>query len=196
MRNRGVTKKSRDYWVATNFNKNFVQWKSPPKCIFSVLRVLGVTCFFNIVAPDEGGHKIFDHQIEGSQKYCQGIFGNSWPPLFQRKWWPPLVWSQKIYSINPPFKNLGGTNVPTKQNYFSTPMSSQYVETVCKMQLNHYQRFSIALSVSYGIIPDDSANRKYRWKVFFYWVFLNPFSREYQMPLTSLPYLPEKGQSR
>ena len=33
------------------------------------------------------------------------------------------------------------------------------------------QRFSIALSVSYGIIPDDSANRKYRWKVFFYWVF-------------------------
>ena len=33
------------------------------------------------------------------------------------------------------------------------------------------QRFSIALSVSYSIIPDDSANRKYRWKVFFYWVF-------------------------
>ena len=25
MRNRGVTKKSRDYWVATNFNENFVQ---------------------------------------------------------------------------------------------------------------------------------------------------------------------------
>ena len=34
------------------------------------------------------------------------------------------------------------------------------------------QRFSIALTVSYGIIPDDSANRKYRWEVFFYWVFL------------------------
>ena len=25
MRNRGVTKKSRDFWMATNFNENFVQ---------------------------------------------------------------------------------------------------------------------------------------------------------------------------
>ena len=39
--------------------------KFPPKCIFSGLPALGVTCFFNIVAP-EGGHKIFDHQIGGS----------------------------------------------------------------------------------------------------------------------------------
>ena len=40
---------------------------------------IGVTCFFNIVAP-ERGHKIFDHQIGGSQKYCRGTFGKSWPP--------------------------------------------------------------------------------------------------------------------
>ena len=51
---------------------------------------MGVTCIFNIVAR-RGGHKIFDHQIGGSQKYCRGTFGNSWPPLFQRKWWPPYV---------------------------------------------------------------------------------------------------------
>ena len=37
------------------------------KILFSEIapkRTLGVTCFFNIVAPD-GGHKIFDHQIGG-----------------------------------------------------------------------------------------------------------------------------------
>ena len=34
-----------------------------PKMLFSALRVLGVTCFFNIVAP-EGGHKFLDHQIK------------------------------------------------------------------------------------------------------------------------------------
>ena len=32
------------------------------KMDYSALHALGVTCFFNIVAP-EGGHKIFDHQI-------------------------------------------------------------------------------------------------------------------------------------
>ena len=37
-----------------------------PKCIFSVLRALEVTYFFNIVALGGGGHKIFDHQIGGS----------------------------------------------------------------------------------------------------------------------------------
>ena len=40
---------------------------------------------------------------------------------------------------------------------------------------NHNQHFSIALTVSYSIIPDNSADRKYRWEVFFYWVFLISF---------------------
>ena len=39
------------------------------------------------------------------------------------------------------------------------------------MEAKLSQRFSIALTVSYGIIPGDSANRKYWWKVFFYWDF-------------------------
>ena len=41
--------------VATNFNENCVQWNSPPNALFSALRAVGVTCFFNIVAPDGGG---------------------------------------------------------------------------------------------------------------------------------------------
>ena len=39
-----------------------------PKCIFSTLRALGVTYFFNIVAPGGGSHKIFDHQMGGGHK--------------------------------------------------------------------------------------------------------------------------------
>ena len=35
-----------------------------------------------------GGSKNFWSSNRGSQKYCRGAFGNSWPP-FQRKWWPP-----------------------------------------------------------------------------------------------------------
>ena len=50
----GLTKKSRNYWVAANFNENFVQW-IVPKMHISVPCALGVTCFFNIVAPDGGG---------------------------------------------------------------------------------------------------------------------------------------------
>ena len=59
-----------------------------------------------------------------------------------------------------------------------------------------YSVFSIALTVSYGIIPDESADHKYRWEVFFLLGLFNPFSGEYPMILTSLPYLPDKGQSR
>ena len=74
--------------MATNFNENFVQWNSPKMHIFSATRiVLGVTCFFNIVAP-EGGHKIFDHQM-GSHKYCRDTFGNSWPPFPKKMVAPP-----------------------------------------------------------------------------------------------------------
>ena len=49
---------------------------APKMHIFCAMRIGGSTCFFNIVAP-KGGHKIFDHQIGGSQKYCRGTFGNS-----------------------------------------------------------------------------------------------------------------------
>ena len=50
--------------------------------IFCAARI-GVTCFFIIVAP-EGGHKNFDHQIGGLQKYCRGTFWNSWPPYSKK----------------------------------------------------------------------------------------------------------------
>ena len=58
-----------------------------------LLRALGVrlrpTCFFNIVA-SEGG-SIFDHQIEGSQKYCEVLSENHDPPI-PKKMVAPLVW--------------------------------------------------------------------------------------------------------
>ena len=42
MRNKGVTKKSRGYWVATNFNENFVQCQIAPKIhIFCATRIGG-----------------------------------------------------------------------------------------------------------------------------------------------------------
>ena len=53
-----------------------------------------------------------------------------------------------------------------------------YIQTKTNVSQNFpflIQRFSIALTVSYGIIPDDSADHKYRWEVFFYWVFLIRF---------------------
>ena len=61
--------------MATNFMKILFNEIAPKLNIFSATHT-GVTCFFNVVAP-EGGHKIFDHQIGGSQKYCRGTFGNS-----------------------------------------------------------------------------------------------------------------------
>ena len=86
----GHKKKSRDYWVASNFNDNFVQWNSPQNAYFPRYAHWG--CMFLRHCSSGGGHKSFDHQIGGSQKYCRGTFGNTWPPLFQRKWWPPLLW--------------------------------------------------------------------------------------------------------
>ena len=77
MRNRGSQK-----------NQEIIGWlhilmkilfnKIAPKMHISYATRIGVTCFFQheFVAP-EGGHKIFDHQIGGSQKYCRGTFGNS-----------------------------------------------------------------------------------------------------------------------
>ena len=96
MRNRGSQKKSGDFWMATNFNENFVQWNSPENSYY--LRALGVTCFFNIVAP-EGGHKIFDHQIGGSQKYCLGTFGNSWLPIPKKMVAPLHVYYIEYWSV-------------------------------------------------------------------------------------------------
>ena len=65
--------------------------KLPPNCIFSMLRTLGVTCFFNIVAPDGGGHKIFDHQIGGGHKNIAEVLSEIHDTPFQRKCWPPYT---------------------------------------------------------------------------------------------------------
>ena len=75
----GSQKKQEIFGWLQNFSENFVQWNSPKNAYFLRYAQKGVTCFFNIVAL-EGGHRIFDHQIGGSQKYCWGTFGNSWPP--------------------------------------------------------------------------------------------------------------------
>ena len=61
MRNKGVTKNQKIIgWLQTLMKILFNE--IAPKMHISALRALGVTCFFNIVAP-EGDHKIFDHQI-------------------------------------------------------------------------------------------------------------------------------------
>ena len=90
MRNRGVPKISRDFWMATNFNENFVQWNSPKNAYFLRYAHWGYM-FLQRVAP-EGGHKIFDHQIGGSQKYWWGTFRNSWPPYSRENGGPPKVY--------------------------------------------------------------------------------------------------------
>ena len=63
--------------MATNLTENFIQWNSPRNAYFSrYARQLGVTFFFNIVAP-EGGHEIFDHQIgRGITKILPRYFRN------------------------------------------------------------------------------------------------------------------------
>ena len=87
MRNRGVTKKSRDYWVATNFNENFVQWNSPQNAYFPCYAHWGLHVFQH--CSSGGGHKIFDHQIGGVTKILPRYFRKFMTPLSQRKWWPP-----------------------------------------------------------------------------------------------------------
>ena len=84
MRNRGVTKKSRDYWVATNFNKNFVKWNSPKMHIFRATRIGGYIFLQHCSSGWRGGHKIFDHQIEGVTKILPRSFRKFMTPLFQR----------------------------------------------------------------------------------------------------------------
>ena len=76
MRNWGVTKKNQEIIGWLQILVKILFNEIAPKMHIFCVRELGVTCFFNIVAP-EGGHKIFDHQIGGSQKYCRGTFGNS-----------------------------------------------------------------------------------------------------------------------
>ena len=41
---------------------------------------IGVTCFFNIVAP-EGGHKIFDHQMGGHKNIAEVLSEIHDPPI-------------------------------------------------------------------------------------------------------------------
>ena len=107
MRNKGEVPKNQEIigWLQILLKILFNE--IAPKCIFSALHALGVTCFFNIVAP-EGGHKILDHQIGGVTKLLPRYFRKFMTPLFQRKWWPhkilneftslPLLWRHNQYS--------------------------------------------------------------------------------------------------
>ena len=91
MRNRGVTKKSRDYWVATNFNENFVQWNSPKMHIFCATRIGG----YIYIQHCSSGWGVIKFLIikwgGGPQKYCRGTFGNLWPPPRSRENGGPLT---------------------------------------------------------------------------------------------------------
>ena len=62
-----------------------------PKCIFSALRALGVTYFFNIVAPGKGGHKIFDHQIGGVTKILPRYFWKFMTPYSKENGGPLTI---------------------------------------------------------------------------------------------------------
>ena len=65
------------------------------KCIFSALRALGVTYFFNIVAPVGGGHKIFDHQIGGGgHKNIAEVLSEIWPPYSKENGGPLTILAQ------------------------------------------------------------------------------------------------------
>ena len=70
--------------MATNFNENFVQWNSPQNAYFLRYAHVGVTCFFNIVAP-EGGSNIFDHQIGGVTKLLPMYFWKFMTPPIPKK---------------------------------------------------------------------------------------------------------------
>ena len=51
-----------------------------PKMHISCATCIGGYMFLQHCSSGGGGHIFFDHQIGGSQKYCQGTFRNSWPP--------------------------------------------------------------------------------------------------------------------
>ena len=67
-----------------------------------------------------GGHKIFDHQIGGSQKYCRGTFGNLWPPHSKENGAPLIValW----YSCEKVVSNVAELTLMWHLNYFITFM--------------------------------------------------------------------------
>ena len=80
-----------------DFTKTFVQWNSPQN-IFSVLHVLVVTRFVNIVSLKGGGSQIL---------YCWGTFKISRPPYFKendgpfnpsKKWKTPLG-NRELYLV-------------------------------------------------------------------------------------------------
>ena len=64
-----------------------------PKMHIFCARCIGVTCFFNIVAL-EGGHKIFDHQIEGGHKNIAEVLSEIHDPPIPKKMVASLhLWS-------------------------------------------------------------------------------------------------------
>ena len=53
---------------------------APKMHIFRATRIR-VTCSFNIIAPDGGGHKIFDHQIGSHKNIAEVLSGIHDPPI-------------------------------------------------------------------------------------------------------------------
>ena len=151
MRNRGVTKNIKRLLGGYKFYEHFVQWNIAPKMLIFRATRIGVYSFFNIVAL-EGGHKIFDHQIGGSQKYCRGTFGNSWPPNSKENGGPLIVVVKSTthslwlfmcvftrcrkFSANPDQSGLGkvrGTRIDLDQRFH---VASPTVLLVAKFNVN------------------------------------------------------------
>ena len=65
--------------------------------IFCAMRIGGYI-FLQHCSSWWGGHKIFDHQIGGSQKYCWGTFGNLWPP-YSKENGDPLMNNQAFHNL-------------------------------------------------------------------------------------------------
>ena len=84
MRNRGVTKKTRDYWVATNFMNILFNEIAPKMLIFRATRIGGLQ-FLQYCNSGGGGHEIFDHQIGGVTKILPRYFWKFMTPTIPKK---------------------------------------------------------------------------------------------------------------
>ena len=85
----GVTKKSRDFWMATNFNENFVKWNSPKNAYFLRYAHWGLHVSSTLYL--WRGVIKFWASSRGVTKILPRYFRKFMTPLFQRKWWPPYM---------------------------------------------------------------------------------------------------------
>ena len=121
----GSPKKSRDYWVTTNFNENLFNEIAHKMHIFRATRIGGYM-FLQHCSPGGGGvHKIFDHQIGGHKNIAE-VLSEIHDPLFQRKWWTPNSFS--FNGIH--YRQLSGTKIGTRMAPFFVNLQMIYLWAV------------------------------------------------------------------